>query len=253
MNARRLNLMVLFIMLAWFALPTASCQTSTDLNMGATMAIGDTDPATWRFSWWGRSGRHYLIQASLDLQTWSFLPATNPSGVNAPVTVVAAMDYDPTNTGQNTTAPKLFFRAIEFNPLDSPITGNLLPDEWERFYFGASEVDENADPDDDGLTNLQEYRIGTNPLLADTDGDGLPDGWEAHYGLDPKAAATTATDTDGDGRTDLTEYAAGTDPTNRADGTTALPAGANLVISAPDAVYYKVNKTTGAISTAIAP
>jgi hypothetical protein len=129
----------------------------------------------------------------------------------------------------------------------------LLPDEWERFYFGTTEVNQNADPDGDGLTNLQEYRLGTNPLLADTDGDGLPDGWEVHYGLDPKIAATALTDTDGDGRTDLQEYSAGTDPSSRADSLSALPANAHLVLSLPEAIYYKVNKTTGAISSTAAP
>ncbi|MBI5422957.1 MAG: hypothetical protein HZA32_02645 [Opitutae bacterium] len=253
MNTQRIRYLIFFAGLVFGAIPSVFSQTVTDLNMGATMAIGDTDPPTWRFSWWGRSGRHYLVQISLDLQTWSFLPATNPSGADEPFTVVTAIDYDPTNTGQNTIAPKLFFRAIEFNPFDYPATGNLLSDEWERFYFGVTEVDQKADPDGDGLTNLQEYRLGTNPVLADTDGDGLPDGWEVHYGLDPKSAAAAPTDTDGDGRTDLAEYAAGTDPTNRADSASALPPGGNLVLSAPDAVYYKVNKTTGAISATDAP
>lgn len=158
-------------------------QTATDLNMGATMAVGDTTPLTWRFSWWGKSGRHYLVQASLDLQTWSFLPSTNPSGVDAPITVVVPIDYDPTGTNSNSTEPKLFFRAVEFDPGSPPSTGNALADEWERYWFGATEVDAGADPDGDGLTNLQEFLLGTDPTLADTDGDGYADGVD-HYPLD---------------------------------------------------------------------
>jgi hypothetical protein len=36
-----------------------------------------------------------------------------------------------------------------------------------------------TDPDHDGLTNLMEKVIGSDPLDPDTDGDGLLDGWEA--------------------------------------------------------------------------
>jgi alpha-tubulin suppressor-like RCC1 family protein len=44
---------------------------------------------------------------------------------------------------------------------------NGLPDNWELQYFGDLEQSASDDPDDDGLTNLQEYQNGTNPTLAD--------------------------------------------------------------------------------------
>ncbi|MBE0540502.1 MAG: hypothetical protein IH623_03865 [Verrucomicrobia bacterium] len=46
-------------------------------------------------------------------------------------------------------------------PLDS--NGNGLADAWEELYFGGIGVDPNADPDGDGMSNLREYRAGTNP------------------------------------------------------------------------------------------
>jgi hypothetical protein len=38
-----------------------------------------------------------------------------------------------------------------------------------------------GDPDRDGLTNLEESELGTNPRLKDTDGDGLNDRWESKH------------------------------------------------------------------------
>ena len=36
--------------------------------------------------------------------------------------------------------------------------------QWAVRYFGTTNIDPNADPDGDGLTNYQEYLAGTNPL-----------------------------------------------------------------------------------------
>jgi hypothetical protein len=41
---------------------------------------------------------------------------------------------------------------------------NGLPDAWELQYFGHTGVDPNADPDHDGVSNLQEYLAGTSPV-----------------------------------------------------------------------------------------
>ncbi len=78
-------------------------------------------------------------------------------------------------------------------------------------------VTDDADDDEDGLTNEAEVEAGTDPNLADTDEDGLTDGEEsAETGTSPLSA-----DTDSDGVLDGDEVAQGTDPL---DGLAAVPA-----------------------------
>jgi len=43
------------------------------------------------------------------------------------------------------------------------LDSNGLPIAWEMQNFGHTGVDPNADPDHDGMSNLQEYLAGTNP------------------------------------------------------------------------------------------
>lgn len=64
------------------------------------------------------------------------------------------------------------------------------------------------DPDHDGLTNLQEFQIGTDPTNPDTDGDGLINGDEVKkYHTNPLLP-----DTDGDLIPDGVEIQTGTNP-----------------------------------------
>jgi outer membrane protein OmpA-like peptidoglycan-associated protein len=64
-----------------------------------------------------------------------------------------------------------------------------------NFYFGSRD---EADDDNDGVTNGEERKYGTNPNNPDSDGDGLKDGEELwRYNTDPLKA-----DTDGDNLTD---------------------------------------------------
>ena len=65
-----------------------------------------------------------------------------------------------------------------------------------RLCYAGTCLDPEDDPDEDGLTNEVERRLGTNPLDPDSDDDGIPDGAEA-------------ADSDGDGRVDALEDLAG--------------------------------------------
>ncbi|MFC4281800.1 hypothetical protein ACFOXZ_13515, partial [Thalassotalea piscium] len=77
--------------------------------------------------------------------------------------------------------------------IDTDDDGDTLPDAWEQ----ANGLDKNnsydstLDSDNDGLTNLEEYNLGTNPTLMDTDGDGYTDGFEVNSGTDPLSSASS--------------------------------------------------------------
>lgn len=51
-----------------------------------------------------------------------------------------------------------------------------LPDAWETDHFGDLTKGPGDDTDSDGLTNIQELNLGTDPSDPDTDGDGDLDG-----------------------------------------------------------------------------
>ncbi|MDA3925615.1 MAG: PKD domain-containing protein [Kiritimatiellae bacterium] len=56
----------------------------------------------------------------------------------------------------------------------------------------------NRDTDNDGLSDVEELTIGTNPVHWDTDGDGMCDGWEVLRGLNPNDSTDAASNPDGD-------------------------------------------------------
>lgn len=94
---------------------------------------------------------------------------------------------------------------------DSDMDG--IPDLAERDMGLDPEdgLDASYDPDNDGLSNLEEYQYGTKPFSMDSDNDGMPDKWEIDNDLDP-LVFTAMVDSDGDGKTDYEEYILGTDP-----------------------------------------
>ncbi|NLG36179.1 MAG: PKD domain-containing protein, partial [Lentisphaerae bacterium] len=66
---------------------------------------------------------------------------------------------------------------ITGNPIDSA----TIAADFHPLIAG----DAGTDTDGDGLSNLEEMVIGTNPVHWDTDGDYMCDGWEVMRGLDP--------------------------------------------------------------------
>lgn len=61
-----------------------------------------------------------------------------------------------------------------------------LPDDYENAFFGSptSAQTGNDDFDGDGLTNFEEFTLGTDPTVQDSDADGVDDGVEVASGTD---------------------------------------------------------------------
>ncbi|MHA2312593.1 MAG: Kelch repeat-containing protein [Candidatus Thorarchaeota archaeon] len=77
------------------------------------------------------------------------------------------------------------------------------------------DVNTTADNDDDELTDLLEFNLGTQWFNPDSDFDLMPDGWEYNNALDPLDPSDASLDPDNDGFLNLEEYEAGTDPHSR--------------------------------------
>jgi hypothetical protein len=173
---------------------------------------------TWNVDWSGTTLRTYFLEWSLDLVNWHYAPlmgfgtGLKSCGINtqgeekffvrlhyvdakgiANLAEAQAADYDGDGVSN------WFEVEVEMSdPLDAAShggdsDGDGLPDGWEREIFGNLTHNGTVDYDDDGLTDAQEWELGTNPLQSDTDGDGAEDGTlrqELEY--DPLGRLTSA-------------------------------------------------------------
>lgn len=109
--------------------------------------------------WYGHSRRSYFVQVSdpnEPLVKWSWAP------------IIEGGNDEEISYQVGGTADKAFFRLLYTDQVPQP---------WETL--------ETADFDGDGLSNLQEITIGSNPLNPDTDHDGFSDGDEVAAGTSP--------------------------------------------------------------------
>lgn len=70
---------------------------------------------------------------------------------------------------------------------------DAISDGWRLKFFNCitcPEAATDSDPDKDGLTNLEEFTQGTNPVSSDTDNDGWSDSVELAKGFSPTNPAS---------------------------------------------------------------
>ena len=72
-------------------------------------------------------------------------------------------------SGKTVIADAVRFDVVEVQGTEEDRDGNGLPDDWERRHFlQLNGVDAAADPDGDGFSNIDEFRMGTDPLDRDS-------------------------------------------------------------------------------------
>lgn len=118
----------------------------------------------------------------------------------------------PKNDSSSRPAPDDNKEQPDSNPLDKDNDGML--DSWEiQYSLNTSKNDAEEDQDKDGLSNIREFTLQSNPNLSDTDSDGLGDNEEVLLGTDLLNA-----DSDDDLLKDGEEVRFGFDPKSDLDG-----------------------------------
>ena len=176
--------------------PTISPATGTSSSTAVTVQIAaaETPPA----------GVQTLIRYTTDGSdpVWTSPGFSGPSGsfsLPRSATVKARVFLDPYTFSAATSA--------QYWVNDGDQDG--MDDTWEvaNGFSPTNPADGGLDADGDGLSNVREFQLGTNPRAVDSNGDGFTDYTAIQMGWNP-----TAADSDGDGLSNAAELSLGTDP-----------------------------------------
>ena len=191
------------------------CRRACDVYVDGELKLDEFAPYTYQSDFGGSQGAAAVI---------GFLASGTSTTIRLDGTTVTTPLY-------NDRSPLLCGVTLEA-VTGADADGDGLDDLWEISNFGNLAQNGAGDPDSDGLTNLQENSLGTNPSNPDTDADGLTDGAEVathrtnprnpdsdsdglsdQYEVVTSGTNPNSADTDSDGYSDRNEIASGTNPT----------------------------------------
>ena len=206
------------------------------------------DPTEWN-EFWVTTRQNSTDSSLYDLRVYrngSIVPLLTRS-IRLSTSIDAAYPYlslQLSATNQTAAVEVDYFAFKDGMHLPNDSDGDALPDIWELANFPDLAQSGEDDTESDGLTNSEEFNLGTDPNLADTDGDGLSDAAEFNqHGTNP-----TLADSDGDNLSDRQELegdpatnpmVADSDGDELTDGDEVLTHGSNPLLADTDGDGYK--------------
>lgn len=150
------------------ALPTGA--TCPNL-LGSAAVCFFNEPVTWAL---GSLGARQTVNRSVEVT----VSASSPPPLGSPIAAdIHVSDTSSPRRALAITHTTLVGPTFPVDP-NHDSDADQIPDRWElQFGFGRlNAADAGDDGENDGLTNVQEFRAGTDPTDPDTDDDGILDG-----------------------------------------------------------------------------
>src|SRR5271170_1960788 len=160
------------------AVASATATTTTNFTILQNPVITSVSPASALQD--GTVSSFQVTGANLTAAAFSFVPAFVPAAI-----VASNVSISADGTSASMTLNLASTAIGSFGLVAATAAGSSSQISGPNNTLTVLSTNPSADTDGDGLTNLYETAITSNPLKASTTGDGIPDGWALFFGLSP--------------------------------------------------------------------